>query len=374
VAKAQDLGDNKHSFRLKSSITRNDRKTAVSAQEFVHIDFSFEYRLRGSRIYVEVKSEASRETFGSDSNNISGIVVAKDYATAMEAYLSLVRNAYNSQIVLSERQTKTEATIALGAYTSKFTPSGKNETMLVGFEFSFSAFSPRASGVWSIKYGIQVEIDYLTCRKNTTLSGNFFGSQSELAAAQNRTDGNALDAFIASLSLGNRVKSNRTGDHDRVLTSDVIPSVSFSESYIDRLSGDAQILECEVQEEMDYSGTRWVNQSIPDGPAVIQDCGIEAGTRVISGSVTATNETAAKEWVKKQNPANESSIFHSFPTGIGGGDAPDQRFFQRPKITTSWDFIPLTDGSARGETANAACVKVSFTFAEVLPDFQYAEP
>ena len=71
-------------------------------------------------------------------------------------------------------------------------------------------------------------------------------------------------------------------------------------------------------------------------------------------------------WVKKQHAL-------PFPTGTGGGGAPAVRYESPPRIQRSWEFLPVTDGSARSPGANASFVRVSFTFQETLLTFSYVE-
>ena len=66
LAKAQELGDNKHPFRMTGRVTRHDRKVDQGDHEFVRLDFSYDYQIKGSRIYLEVTSEVVSDTFGED--------------------------------------------------------------------------------------------------------------------------------------------------------------------------------------------------------------------------------------------------------------------------------------------------------------------
>jgi hypothetical protein len=120
--------------------------------------------------------------------------------------------------------------------------------------------------------------------------------------------------------------------------------------------------------DIDYiinQALRWQFQPVPDGESVPQNCGIEHGSRTVSGTVVAT-EPAAMAWVKKQHAL-------PFPTGTGGGGAPAIRYESPPRIQRSWEFLPITDGSARGSGSNATFVRVSFTFQETLLAFPYVE-
>lgn len=374
VAKARELGDGKHDFRIRGSITRTDRKTTAGVQEFVSIEFAYEYRLKAKRIYLEIRSDANTETFAENSEQVSGFVVAEDYATATAAYQSLVRSAYSSSLIRSERTSKNTSKIAKGSYNASNVfeaTAGQYATMESGVEFSFNVLTQKGSNAWGIKYAVRVDYDDIALIKNTSVSGVFVGSAAEMVAAESGANGNALDTFLNALSYGTRVGRSRGSEHEKTTSLDYRTSVAFQNTYLDRISSAEQILECRVSEQIDYSGPRWVTQNLPDAPAVMQNCGVTAGARVITGEVKASTETAALAWIQDQNPENEDSIFHLLPTGAGGGDTPDDRYFHAPKIERDFHFIPRTDGIARGDDANAPCVRMTFTFAEVLPNFPY---
>jgi hypothetical protein len=374
AAKARELGEDKLPFKVSSTITRNDRKTAVGTQEFVRVEFSFEYKTKAERIYIEIRSESSSETFGDNTSRVSGFVAAKSFATARAVYQEQVKAAYSGMLIRSEQTQEIKLKIEQGATTSKFSGTGKYDTLEAGFEFGFSAYTPRTDGNWSIKYALSVDKNFTSLRKVSSVRGQFFGSPAEISAAISETGGNALDTFLAALNLGSVTQSSRSASHEKLGTSiDNATVVEFSQSFESAIAVADQIIQCQVREEIEYSGTRWVFQSIPNGADIAQNCGIERGGRVITGSVVASNETAAMAWIKKQNPANSASVFYNFPTGIGGGDNPATRYFLRPKIERDWDFVALSEGVARGNGANGSVFKASFTFAEALPNFPYTE-
>lgn len=358
VAKVQELGDNKHPFRMTARVTRNDRKVDQGDNEFVRLDFSYDYQIKGSRIYLEVSSETVSDTFGEDSERVSGFVVAAHIAAARDAYLSQVRQPYNARLIRNETTSEHKSIIQTGAGF---------DTMPARLDFSFAVFKPKAAGVFTIKYGVEVEVDYTTLKSTTTVTGKFLGSATILTAAASQAAGNKLDEFLSTFRFGKLVNTRRKHDHEKVGTStDELLALDFSNTYQGTVTTQNQILQCELNEEIVYSGTRWQFQPVPDGESVPQNCGIEHGYRTVSGTVVAATEPAAMAWVKKQHVL-------PFPIGTGGGGAPATRYESPPRIQRSWEFLPITDGSARGATSSASFVRVSFTFQETLLAFPYVE-
>ncbi len=82
--KAHGLGDTKHQFKLSGQITAEDPQQSIPAERVitgewtVRVEFSFEYQLKGARIFMEITSQFNRETFGKDSEHVSGFIVASD--------------------------------------------------------------------------------------------------------------------------------------------------------------------------------------------------------------------------------------------------------------------------------------------------------
>lgn len=368
-AKAEELGDNKHTFRMRARIGRSDRKTSASAdREFVTLDFSFEYRLKGSRVYIEVQGEVSEQVYGEKTERVSGFVVAADEATARTNYTNQVRAAYNGTAIRGESTTASRQKIEAGTYTSgTWGGTGTFAELQVRLDFNFEVFKPKANGTWSIKYGYKVAFDYSSNAKMVTIQGRVFGGADILDAVLNQTSGNPLDSLITTLAPGgSRRSSEREVDRENNSAASHDISVSFSETYEAKLTAEAQILECELTEDIQYSGTRWQFKALPDAPSVPQECGTEPGRRTVSGSVTATTEAAAMDWVKKSHAL-------SFYSGIGGGAAPSARYEDPPNIRRKFDFLPLVDGTARGSGVNVRVYIFDFTFTETLLDYPYSE-
>ena len=375
-AKASLLGDNRYPFRVSASITRADRRVNAvqqNVQENLRVEFSFSYKLKGSRVLIDVSADTSADTFGDTVESVSGSVVAASEALARAAYLAQVRNAYNGRLIRSEKTAFSTQKIQTGSFSSSangpgiFTSSGAFSPMHVKFDFSFSAFKPKDTGFFSLRYSYSVEKDYVALTKSVSISGTMFGTEALLTAAMNETAGNKLDAFLSVLIPAGGSNTKRKRDYSSERVGDpggptAITSLNFSETYELALSVSSQVIQCELSEEITYSGTRWVAGSIPDGPSVMMNCGTEPGTRTVSGSVSASTETAAMVWVQTAKAL-------AFPSGTGGGSAPANRYLQPAKLTRAFEFIPLLSGAGRG---NFKVCKVSFTFAETLPLFNYS--
>ncbi len=367
-AAARELGDNKHPFRLSGKITRNDRQTDASAAvEHISVEYNFDYRIKGTRLYLESESATSSDTFGADSERVSGFVVASSYAEAVSKYLELVRNAYNSRLVQNEELSKGGQSMAKGTYNSSgtFAASSGTTDLFTRLNFSFMAFKEKASG-YAIQYAFSSSHDYVALSEQVSIRGTLSGTQAVLQAALDRTSGNVLDTFLSSFEGDTRKREggDRSGNRQKQGATDVILTVEFTETFKGRISALAQIIQCEVNEEITYSGTRYVALDIPDGPSVVQDCGIVPGSRVISGSVIAATEAAAMQFI-------ESMRVLSFPTGTGGGVAPATRYQNPPRVGTKFTFIPQSVGVARGAGANFQAVQKTFEFSEILPVFAY---
>lgn len=367
VAQAQVLGDDKHPHRLSSSITRADRQVNGAPRENVRVDFSYEYELKGERIYMEMVSTTTEENFGDSSESVSGFIVARDQASAEAAYQSQVRTAYNDRLMRGERTGSSRRLIENGTYGANWQGDGSFDEMWVRFEFEFSVHRTKATGFYAIKFGLDVTNDYVRLVKESQVEGQFFGSNTMLADIENDVPGNKLEAFFTGLGLGTSLRSTiRPGKEQLGDSIKQALSIGFSRQYVTALSSAAQLIECHVSEEITYSGVRWQFQDVPDGKSVPQDCGIKPGKRTVSGSVLAATEAVGMDWIKRQR-------LLPFPTGSGGGAAPADRFREPPTISRDFESLPLEDLTARGSGANARFVRLSFQFSETLPNYPYVE-
>jgi hypothetical protein len=131
--------------------------------------------------------------------------------------------------------------------------------------------------------------------------------------------------------------------------------VDFSAQYVAGIDGGDSILEAQMTESVEYAGTRWVEQPLPDGPSLMQNRGVLAGRRTASGSVTAGSREAAENWAK----GNRALLFAQRQ------NPPSPGFEQPPRLDMESAYLPRTGTAVR-------VYRLNFTFAETLPDYTMA--
>jgi hypothetical protein len=354
AAQASALGDGKYPFKVRSSVSENQRLfQTTGGAVFVTVDFQYEYQRKGSTIYLEVTSELSVDTFGLTTETVSGLVAAPSLAAALAAYNRDVRNtaAYASALVVNERRpTLSRQRLADG-----------DDTELARFDdrfpFSFQVLRPKTAT--SMQYTVEPAANLQTLELTTVVRGTIRAASAAVAAA-------FLDSFLGTLGdLGKKVSSSRPAEYQRGPkvqgqgTVEVFTGLHFTENFVGRLTGVNGILDCEVTEDVQYSGDRLVEKAIPDGVSIIQRCGTVAGRRSVSARAVATTETAARNWVLKMRT--------QLLTGSGLPSA--EQYEAPPRVSTVFRFLPQTDGTPRGNGANVRLFECQGTFGEVLPDY-----
>lgn len=407
-AQAAILGDNKYPFRLTSKLVRHDRYTEAETPtpasfnptvglpaapgytgtglwENVECTFSYEYRVQGQRIYMEYTAVVNSPAFGENSVRISGFAVGGGanaggaQAAAQAAYVANVRNNYSTNLILDEEISDSTDLIQGTAIA----PLGDaTSTLFARLSFSLSIWTPKPTGTFAVQYMMRVDLDYVKLTKSVSLDGTFFGSQSDIIAAENHTAGNTLDNWLTaapSIVPAGAVKLNdsRSQNHDYLSTQDFQMALKFSMNFVSVLpvtGGMSAILQCALDEKIAYSGTRNVEFKTPDGPSVIQAVGIKCGSRTVSGTVTAATETAGRAWIKAQVYTGSQAFLQLFPssTNNAGVAAPAARYQDPPEISSRFVFLPLTTGVARTSAPNVQLVELSFSFSEMLPSYSYA--
>lgn len=397
LAQARVLGDQKYPFRMNYTETRHDRFTdaegqapqsfnpiiglgASSAagyvgngiQEFVSCDFSYEYRVKGIRIYLEARAEKTISTFGENGMRVSGFVVAQDAPSALTAYTNQVKNTYLPALVLEEDLSDSVDTIQTGA------PWGQANgfaTLFSRLDFSFRIWTAKGPTGFAIQFGVKIDLDYVNLKRSINVDGTYWDTQANIVAAENRVTNNPLDAFLSQFISGQggnltNPSDSRTQSHDYLAkTNDNQMGLRFSVLYVAVITNPTQqILETSLSEDLQYSGNRLREFATPNGPSAIQTLGITMGTRTVSGSVTAATEAAAVAWLAAQRIV-------AFPSGTTGAIAvPAPRYLQPPRISTSFVFLPLTvNPVGRGAGVNFQVVKKDFSFAELLPLSRYTD-
>lgn len=390
-------------MRVSARLTETYRRQGTSAgpaREFVGLDFSFEYLAPLDRIYLEITKEAATDTFGETTERWSGFVVAATETIARTSGYDTIVSPLITGLTRQESFTTHQQKIQQGTYSAAavappvpFTATSGYNTLSVRLDFSVSVLRERTA-MYAIRYGIRIETDYTSLRKTVTISGKFSGTKAQVQAAQQESAGNKLDLLLTNLGFttgttppnlnpGSWVRLNRSrgaefeqiGDATATVgigaapTNAYIVSMDFSETFATRLTGISSLLQCDVSEEIQYSGTRWVEGMVPDGPSILMNCGTTMATRTISGNVIAATEALGMAWVHSMR----SLLFPTVSFATNGAVAtPATRYVQPPRITRSFEFLPFTDSPDPRNTANHTFAKISFSFSELIPDAQYS--
>lgn len=354
AAKAHELGAGKAPYLLSSSIqrvlpkdlqtNRNEAGTVIQntgTAPVVTVEFSFDYQVRGTGSWAEWSAALQADQFGRSAESVSGSVVAPDSATARALY-AIIRAGYASDLLLNE-------------HTSDHREQASSTTFWTRLTFSFAVHRGKTSITTS--YSIETEADWVALERRTYVRGQVWGPTSD--ACNTWLDG----IFLPSLgALGNRTSSRRAAASLRATDVDRTGFVGqdFAEVYVQALTGYEGIVECECTEDVVYSGPRYVEKPVPDGPSIIQEVGITLGQRTVSGSVRALTQAACQAWADRCRHLLLSSATPEYEHG--------------PALVWGYAFVPLTDGYPKTDgahTANVRCHTLRFTFREWVPELQY---
>ncbi len=350
LTQAETLGAGKYPFQVRSTVTENDKFFQTTGGiSFVAVDFAYEYQRKGLKVYLEVSAERTTDTFGQTTETINGYVAAPDLATAQAAYLTDVRNLaeYADKLLLNERApTKSRQLIKDVVGADQFDR----------FSFSFAVFVSKTAGETAMEYSIQTSANLQTLEQTAVVTGRVLAPSEALALDH-------LTTYLATLDIGVRCgQPVRKANYQRGAkvsgsgTAEAFLGLEFTETYMQRLTGEDGILECEVTEQIRFSGQRIVEKAIPGGISLFQHTGTTPGQRVVSGRVKATTEVAALNWAKKCRALMLTAA---------------ALYEEAAVVTTSLKFIPRTDGTARGSGANVLSFETSFSFSEFLPEHPY---
>lgn len=344
LAKAEALGAGKYPFLLASTIgfdTRQIRTTAGT--EFVRLEFTYEYQRRDATLKaLEVNVERMVDTFGVDSIAASGSVAAVDYSTARAFFNAEVLPLFSGLVIRNIRLSE--------AYEVQ-DRSGTKTTFWTRLDFTVSAPVPKSEGSVAVKYALEVEKNYAALSQRVTLTGSVFASTR--AAAET-----FLDGLIGTLQLGTATSSRRSEDMEyRGTNSQTFLKLDFTESFTPRLTGITQLVECSLTEDVTYSATRWVEQPVPTGASVMQNCGTLPGRRSVRATATASTVAVAEAWCNTTGRA------------LLTGDASSGSYPEAEQRTIDYQFVPLVDGVVSGAGANFQASRVTKVFGEILPNY-----
>jgi hypothetical protein len=360
------LGTN--AFRRRGEINWEQRQTeADNVIEFVRLTFSIEYqsKLGAGQSYLEVNTDKTVETFGTDMVTVSGFVVAMDFATAQAIYQAQVRAEYAGSIIHGERLAESKVmmeTLSSGPPSSgppSSGPPGGYATQQLRLEFNFTVFAPKAAGSVTYRYTFTVSNDYLTLTRATRVRGSAFATDEVTAAS-------AAAALLGGLAPAGSglVRDERSVDHEYTSDADedAVLKYDFEAEWSGRITGVSGLLEMRLSVAVKYSGVRWIVQPIPrdatgaGGVSIVQDGGVQEGGRMVRGSVTAASQVTAEGWARQQR-------------ALLTGDADGGSYPLPEELETEYEFVPRVDGVAQGSGQNVKLYRVNFGFGEILPNY-----
>lgn len=358
LVKAQALGLGREpqlgpgAFLKSSQVTWDQRQTqAANNIEFVSLSFAYEYqsRMPAGNAYVEMSTDWTTETFGNDAVSVSGSVIATTNLAAKGLYESTVKSVYAGMIITGE--SLRYATLTANADSNS--PAAQD----VRFDFSFSAFVPKAVGKVAYRYGLTTSNDYLQLQRESRVQGTVYALDVATATA-------AVATLLATLNLGSLVADSSGVDREYTSDStlDVFLKYDFEARYVAKITGIGNLLEMKVTESVKYSGTRWITQSVPRAPdgtggvSIVQDGGLEPGSRQVRGEVSAATKATAIAWARQQR---------ALLTGDNSGGS----YPQPEELDVAYGFLPRVDGVIVGVGENVQIYKVSFGFSEILPNY-----
>lgn len=344
AAQAAALGANKYPFLIQSTLTQTQRQfLTTGGLVFVTVDFNYEYQRKGTRTFIEVTSMLSADTFGNDTEQVSGYVAAPTLAAALTSYHLNVRNIalYQGALLLNERTPTRSAQLIDG---------GASEDDR--FVFSFTVFRPKTAT--TCQFALEPTTNFVTLDVTTQVRGTVY-------AADEVTAGAFVDNLLSTLALaGVQVLSQRSPRFDEGPTVDgvtlqLFKSLEFTETFVGKLTGQAGVLESEITSDIQYSGNRWIEREIPDGVSVMQNCGTASGRRTVTVNCKAVDEASVQQYIRKVR-----ALFITGPYELP------------PRVNLNYIFLPLSEGVATGTGANVKIFIGQAVFVEVLPDFGFS--
>jgi hypothetical protein len=354
LAQAQLLGSGQYPILLRSDITQVTWLYLTAGNQFVEVEFSFEYLRKGTAIYLEANNEFTNDTFGQDTETISGYCAGPTNAACLAAYQANLRNILVNQgrLILDEKT----------GYGQMFEqPAGRSISELdVRLSFTLVLHVVKQASETAMKYSIAVRQNFVELTQTTTIDGVVYGQSLAVAQA-------FLTAFLQRATPASSVmpeattrQRSQTGANVGGNSQTDFFELEFSSTFLSLLSGSATVLESEVTVSVDYAGTRWIEQPIPGTVSIMQNTGVKPGRRRVSGRVKAATLAAAQNWAQAQ---------HAFISGDPSGN------FEEPQqIAATYEFLPLTIGVASGAGTNVRVYVINFGFSEVLPTLVYKTP
>lgn len=420
---ALTLGANKHAVLTSGRVSAEDQQQASGyagsgTSRFCRVEFEFTYRLRGSRVWIELTGALERASFGHDTETVSGTVLAPTMAAARALYDTL-RAGYQNYLIESERieEQRQRTSLVGGAPTgTTLTPplstgfgatlNGGEETdgtaetagalitpptlgasyvrQFTGLRFTLTILRAKPTTRVAVRYETTTEADYVNLVVRTSLRGR--------VAAADKTTALAVVTLItpAGVTLLQTRMVEEYGKlyYDWANPSDDVPSsaqlisFTFERSWSAPLTGDNALVELSVEDAFQHSGPNWVTQPTAFGRPVVQMCGYTPAKRRWSASATSVSEAAAMAWVKAQWKLLLSSALDGATAlnaaAVSGSST--YRWVRRdtegnvlgylsaPRMSTRAVWLPRsTSPVARGTGANPQLWRVTMEAEEILP-------
>lgn len=282
LAKARELGDGKYDIRVSSTETITTKSVGDSAEIFIECSFSYEYQRKGTKVYAEVSSELSKETFGNSTETISGFVVSSSKATS---------ETHAATYKLAGRLLRTERMQSQDLHQT-VTPTVTDQHIRVDFTFSY--YLAHSEG--SVSYSKEDAKDY----QARTLTVTFSGTAWSTSAAACDT---LIDALLTGETANTVQRDVRTTNNETAQSLTGFISRTFNITFSRTLTAVAgeDIINAEYTRSVTYSISMAVFTMIPYGvPYVESDVYQSAATLNISGSVTALTQASALAWAKSK--------------------------------------------------------------------------
>ena len=357
LAQAQALGNGMLPFQLRSAVTENEKLfQTTGAMVFVTVDFSYEYLGKSATTYLQVTSELSADTFGMTTETVSGYVAAPSLAAAQASYIANVRAAATNlgALVLAEK-TPTKS-------YQGFTAAGATTPVTLDDRYTFSLQLLRAKDITqtAINYSLATACNVQALEVTTVIEGTIYASTEAVARA-------FLDTFLGTQALpGKRTAYDRVPEYRQgpaiggSAPTSVFLAIKFRDTYLSLLTGVAGILQTEVTEAVQYSGTRNIEKGLPTGNSIIQQVGIVAGRRTVTCKAVSTTPTAAQAWIR----TIRNALLLSAQSTPGAYEEP-------ARVQTQYLFLPQISGVVTGANVNVKLYEVTGTFSEILPDYGF---
>jgi hypothetical protein len=409
AGRARELGDNKEQVKLEERLEGADvlrmsqsltppenaplgtlpgvAANAADAVDgignvvWVTVEFSFTYRSKGTRLWIEMGTSVATSTSGEDREEVQGSIVAADVAAMTSAYLDL-KSAYAGRLIREEETIDRADQIGEIDLVTGDAKTTKTVTALRR-DFRFSVFRAKAAAQIALRYEMNVTRNWRENTKTTSVRGTIWAA--DAAVDDTGIAGGYLTAFLTELGLSNPTSSSRTKSAERAPSfnrttrfGDPVEAVSalqFEETYESVLSGASAILQSSLREELQLSGNRVVVAATAETTPVIQKCGTTEGRRTLRGVVVATNEATATDWVKKQKQLPLPGTVTAKIAGVAvTAGEPDPVNLVMESV-----FVDMQNGVARagnyaGYTGTlpvsfVKMVRAEFTYSEVFEEF-----